>query len=415
MNGAKKQLILSSMQLRFYNIIDTLFLLCFLTISTVVFAQNNVGIGTTSPHPSAILDIDDNDRGVLIPQTDTTAVLNYVNSLTPPSPIANGLIIYEVNLKTYVYYDGVLKRWRKLIDLVGPTGPTGLRGSVGPIGPTGHTTLWRDSVNSPPTLRPDDNCGSYYFHNQTGVLWRVVCNPDGSNRRWADTASVDNEFGVFRAPNETILAATFRSNLNQNESMASGGPNITDDVVLVNISGLNMTFDIQRDEIAYVWVFSHGTVSNSFGKNNYSYAQYDIQLSTAAQIDEGHNNKFFFDRDQASNGQMGNIFTIGKNGPPPPFETFGLFDQVGWSASASYTIQGPLTYPPPCDEFCGSVPCPTCPLAAQSVEIRTVGGNRFSTGNVDMKIADGTGKLNQAFMSVYVVIRRSPIAIARKR
>jgi hypothetical protein len=401
------------MRTNLFNISVTL---AFLWISlSAAIGQNNVGVGTTTPHPSAMLEINDAERGVLIPQTDTVSIANYVSGLTPPATIANGLLIYEVNLKTYVYYDAPTNRWRKLTDLVGPIGPTGPRGPIGPTGPTGHTTRWRDSSNTIPVLMPDDNCGSYYFHNQTGVLWKVVCNPDGSNRRWADTSSVDNNFGIFRAPEETIIAATFRSTTNQNESMASGGPNISDDVVFVDINGLDMTFDIQRDEIAYVWVLSHGTVSNSFGKNNYSYAQYDIDLSTGGTIKEGHAGRFYSQRDQFSSGEMGAIFTIGKNGPPPPFQTFGLFDQVGWSVSAEYTIEGPLTFPPPCDAYCGSGPCPTCPLSQVSVQIKTVGGNRVSTGNVDMKIADGPGKLNQAFMSVFVVIRRSPDAIARKR
>ena len=127
-------------------------------------AQNNVGIGTTSPHPSALLDISDTSRGVLITRTDTAAVQDYVDNLNPPAPIADGLMIYEINEETYMYYDGKQGKWRRLVDLVGPDGARGDRGPTGPTGPTGRHTDWRDSVNSTPTFVPAwDKCGDFYI------------------------------------------------------------------------------------------------------------------------------------------------------------------------------------------------------------------------------------------------------------
>ncbi len=56
------------------------------------FAQN-VGIGTNSPHPSAKLDIDDANKGLLIPRVSLTNVLNAAPIALP----ATGLLVYNQN------------------------------------------------------------------------------------------------------------------------------------------------------------------------------------------------------------------------------------------------------------------------------------------------------------------------------
>lgn len=74
-----------------------------------------VGIGTTTPHPSALLDLKANDRGLLIPQVE-------LKSITDASTIANGnvqsLLVYNTNnsngLKSGYYYWNEDK-WARLI------------------------------------------------------------------------------------------------------------------------------------------------------------------------------------------------------------------------------------------------------------------------------------------------------------
>jgi hypothetical protein len=70
-----------------------------LLFSLASFGQN-VGIGTSSPHPSAALEIADSSKGILIPRL----TMNQRLSIRNP---AEGLMIYQTNdVKGYWYFDG---------------------------------------------------------------------------------------------------------------------------------------------------------------------------------------------------------------------------------------------------------------------------------------------------------------------
>ncbi len=72
------------------------FALSFL-ISTVTYGQ--VGIGTTSPDQSAVLELDSTTQGLLIPRM-TTAQRNNISSP------ATGLMVFDDDLNTFYYFDG---------------------------------------------------------------------------------------------------------------------------------------------------------------------------------------------------------------------------------------------------------------------------------------------------------------------
>lgn len=98
---------------------------------TTSIAQDNVGIGTTTPDASALLELSSLDKGVLIPRTDTLSIV---------AP-ATGLLIYTPTDSTFYYFDGII--WRAAIGpagvdgIQGPTGPQGTTGAQGIQGPTG--------------------------------------------------------------------------------------------------------------------------------------------------------------------------------------------------------------------------------------------------------------------------------------
>ncbi|HOZ80582.1 MAG TPA: hypothetical protein PLY34_21495 [Ferruginibacter sp.] len=70
-----------------------------LLTTAISFAQNNVGIGTTTPNNSAILDISSNTKGLLIPRLTTTQK----NAIVNP---AAGLMIYDTENKRLSIYNG---------------------------------------------------------------------------------------------------------------------------------------------------------------------------------------------------------------------------------------------------------------------------------------------------------------------
>lgn len=103
-----------------HTILHTLIAALLFTGISSIFAQDNVGIGTITPDPSALVEIQALDKGLLIPRTDTLAI-------TDP---ATGLLIYTPTDSSFWYFDGIL--WRRGIGPAGPEGPSvpGLHGQT---------------------------------------------------------------------------------------------------------------------------------------------------------------------------------------------------------------------------------------------------------------------------------------------
>jgi hypothetical protein len=79
----------------------------FLTIITFCILQSysQVGIGTTNPHPSSILDINSATQGLLVPRLTTIER----NAISAP---ANGLMIYNTTISCFEFYNGIT--WQSL-------------------------------------------------------------------------------------------------------------------------------------------------------------------------------------------------------------------------------------------------------------------------------------------------------------
>ena len=111
----------------------TLLAALILGLCVKAFSQNNIGIGTPVPDPSAILDLTASDKGFLVPRlADTTAVT---------APYTDGLVFYNTTQKClYMFRTGA--GWLNLCNvnvLIGATGATGAQGTAGANGPTGPT------------------------------------------------------------------------------------------------------------------------------------------------------------------------------------------------------------------------------------------------------------------------------------
>lgn len=103
--------------------------------TTQSFSQNdNVGIGTTTPDATAILDVESTDKGMLIPRMNT---LQRVAIAGP----AEGLLVYDTDVDCFFYFSAASNSWENLCSgtggVTGPTGPQGLQGIPGPPGQNG--------------------------------------------------------------------------------------------------------------------------------------------------------------------------------------------------------------------------------------------------------------------------------------
>ncbi|MDC7993970.1 hypothetical protein [Altibacter sp. HG106] len=83
---------------------------------SISFATAQVGIGTTTPDPSAALDVEATDAGLLIPRVSLN---NVTDGTTPIDSPATGLLIYNTNASVvggdgegYYHWDGA---WEKLL------------------------------------------------------------------------------------------------------------------------------------------------------------------------------------------------------------------------------------------------------------------------------------------------------------
>lgn len=76
----------------------TLFLACLFFVG---HGQNNVGIGTSTPDNSALLDLSTTSKGLLVPRLSTT------QKLTIPNP-ATGLLVYDIITSSFWYFNGTI-------------------------------------------------------------------------------------------------------------------------------------------------------------------------------------------------------------------------------------------------------------------------------------------------------------------
>lgn len=82
-------------------------LLFLLLLSSIYITKAQVGIGTTTPDISSILDIDSNDKGILIPRM---TALERLGITTP----AEGLMVYQTDdVKGFYFYDGT--SWDRML------------------------------------------------------------------------------------------------------------------------------------------------------------------------------------------------------------------------------------------------------------------------------------------------------------
>ena len=91
------------MKKKYFHLITPLFLSMFMG---TLNAQQNVGIGTSTPNASAQLDVSSTNKGALIPRMTTTQR----KAISAP---AAGLLVFDMDKKTIYMHDGI--KWHPFL------------------------------------------------------------------------------------------------------------------------------------------------------------------------------------------------------------------------------------------------------------------------------------------------------------
>lgn len=108
-------------------------------LSSNLFAQKNVGIGTQTPDASAILELFANDKGLLIPRVSLDSITDQTTIASPTTSLLvynNNPTIKNGNGVGFYYWDGA-----KWLQALGPKGNDGINGANGITGLTGDPGL----------------------------------------------------------------------------------------------------------------------------------------------------------------------------------------------------------------------------------------------------------------------------------
>jgi hypothetical protein len=132
-----------------------LFMFCIVVSCVAKLDAQNIGLGTTSPHPSALLDVKSTNKGVLIPR------MSNFQRIGIPAP-ANGLLVYDTVYNELYHYEG--SKWVSILNSTywfRPTnrsrfGNTSDSVGIGTISPTNRLDV-NGNIRTRNTLIADDN------------------------------------------------------------------------------------------------------------------------------------------------------------------------------------------------------------------------------------------------------------------
>lgn len=258
-----------------------------LLFATVMFATlgafaqgNNVGIGTTTPDNTALLDLSSTTKGLLVPRLNTTQM----NAITVGNA-QNGLLIYNVDSLCFCYWNTT--SWISMCGAgsgnsgatgptgpagaAGPTGAAGANGATGPQGPVGANGL--QGATGPSGA--DGATGPAGANGATGPAGAT--GPSGADGATGPAGAqgstgVTGPSGADGATGPSAANNTVTVNLASQTQLTQAG---SGSIVYLQLPDLTYTFTVPAGETWHVFSNAFGTALN-LGSFNDCTAQFEI-------------------------------------------------------------------------------------------------------------------------------------------
>ena len=258
-------------------------------LATTVSAQVSVSVDSSSPDPSAMLDVKSADKGLLIPRMTTTQRTGIANP-------ADGLLVYDLSTQTFWYYKNTV--WVNLGDIASwsLSGNSGINSSTSFIGTT-DTAALVFKVNNIKSGILDINKwnSSWGYHTLTRTT-------GGSNAAFGHNSLDQNTTGFS---NTAIGNGSLTSNTTGQENTAVGST-----ALMMNISGSENTaigtYALANNQggIRNVAVGNSALAGNSNGGNNtaigllagyLNQGSSNVYIGPFSGYNEDGNDKLYFD------------------------------------------------------------------------------------------------------------------------
>lgn len=178
-----------------------LFVILSFSCSNVATAQNNIGIGTTTPNSSALLDVSSSNKGLLIPRM-TTVQRNAIN----PAASARALMVFDTDSSAFFFWTGTI--WSKL----GTSGDTNqwltngnniYNNNSGNVGIGNSNPQYKLDVSGRIQLR-----GSIDYNNSAG-LWLGGAGADSADRKIFIGMRADSSAGFYSGSSDVGWGLVF--------------------------------------------------------------------------------------------------------------------------------------------------------------------------------------------------------------
>lgn len=188
-------------------------------------AQAQLGIGISNPEPSAILDLSNLKKGLLIPRLTTSAsILNPAKGLMYYNSTNNSVEINEGNAS--------ITDWKPLVGTMGGIGTIGITGDVGPVGFPAQTPLNNTGAIGSTIAGGNNNsaCGDYStvvggLNNTACGAYSVIGGGKNNSTPALNSVVVGGTFNQATGINSFIGGGEFNGASGLNSSVTGGSTN----------------------------------------------------------------------------------------------------------------------------------------------------------------------------------------------